>query len=641
MATPNPAAALAVPERPDKVWRALAPLISAPGRRAVRLYNAETGRFSDTGRLSARLPGRPAAVYLFTSQGRTLVLGLDFDNKRAGADAADADMATAAEWLTRCGGAVVTDRSPGGRHLLCPLAIGTTASAAEINHLTRLLGARLPSLDITPNTNPRSGCLSVPGTPAKTGGYRQLDGTLAAAIDAFTTRSAPELLPRLYELLGAVKARTATPATRPNADVHEIAAYCTGDGDQRTLAPAYVRTDPYDPDIAAYAQHGHMPAGQRQWDTPSEARMAVVTAAIARGHSQASLAALIAPGGPWAAGLGQAYSRYRTGRDNALGRDVTKALNWLCANVLKHRYPQHKKKYSQGGTEVAGPLGPPALRRWLAHALAWADVEYRGKRGRWTVHAVLQTLAWHAYTSGEQINGTWLVSVGGRNLSLGTGLLSEDAVWRVLRDLRDRVGSPLILTRPHVGVEADTYALTTPHGIKLDDIWADRVRVEPVHDAWSIAGHARRRIYELVVHHRLTRRADIYAAAAVSPTAGDEAMTALQIVGLITRTGHGIVAAGPVTLDALAAAHDTQTTREERISRYRTERAEWRTWLDDREQQHEATTLAVLAQGQPTDVGAEQSFWATAMANGPPETDEHLDVIELVADILGARIVAT
>ncbi|GAA2436752.1 hypothetical protein [Mycolicibacterium llatzerense] len=642
MATANTAAAQPVPERPEKVWQALAPLISAPGRRTVRLYNADTDSFSDTGRLSARLPSRPAAAYLFTNQARTLVLALDFDNKRAGSEAADADMATAAEWLTRCGGVVVTDRSPGGRHLLCPLAIGTTASAAEINHLTRLLAARLPSLDITPNTNPRSGCLSVPGTPAKTGGYRQLDGPLAAAIEAFTTRSAPQLLPRLYELLGAVKSRTPGPTIKaPHAGGREVTTYCVGDGEHRTLAPAYVRTDPYDPDITAYAQHGHMPAGQRQWDSTSEARMAVVVAAIARGHSQTTLAALIAPGGPWETGLGTAYSRYKHGRDNALARDFTKALTWLCTNVLKHRHAQHKKKYTQGGTEVLGPLGPPALRRWLAHAMAWADVEYRGKRSRWTVHAVLQTLAWHAYTSGEQINGSWLVSVGGRNLSLATGLLSEDAVWRVLRDLRDRVGSPLILTRPHVGTEADTYALTTPHGITLDDAWADRVRIEPVHDAWSIAGHARRRIYELVAHYGLTRRADIYAAAAVSATAGDEAMTALQIVGLITRTGHGTVAAGPTTLDALAAAHDTQTTRDDRIARYRDERAQWRSWLDEREQDHETAALAALAQAQPADAAAEQSFWSTAMATGPPEVDEHREALDLVTDLLGARIVTT
>ena len=42
------------------------------------------------------------------------------------------------------------------------------------------------------------------------------------------------------------------------------------------------------------------------------------------------------------------------------------------------------------------------------------------------MHAVLQALAWHALTAGELINEVWVVGVGGRSLSLGTGLLSAD-----------------------------------------------------------------------------------------------------------------------------------------------------------------------------------------------------------------------
>ena len=152
---------------------------------------------------------------------------------------------------------------------------------------------------------------------------------------------------------------------------------------------------------------------------------------------------------PGTAASGQAYTRYGNGAARALDRDFDHALHWLCTNVLKYRHPQHEKKNSQGGKGLTGPRGPSQLRSWLANAMAWADYEFAGKRYRWTVHAVLQTLAWHAYTAGEQKNGTWVVAVGGRSLSLATGLLSEDAVWRVLRDLRDRPGAPLIRTRTH------------------------------------------------------------------------------------------------------------------------------------------------------------------------------------------------
>ncbi|WP_236737371.1 hypothetical protein [Mycolicibacterium llatzerense] len=628
------------PCHPRQVWRTLAPLISAPGRRTLRLYNPETGKFSDTGRRTDALPSRPAAVYLYTTKGRTTVLALDFD---AAHGDVDADLATAADWITRCGGVIVTDRSPtGGRHLLCPLAIGTTASAEEISQLVRLLGARLSSLDITPNTNPDFGCLSVPGTPGKRGGYRTLDGPLPAAVEAFTTRSAPALLPRLAELLGAIRPRTGTSPTRPSTTGGEtVADYCAGDQSDRRLAPACTRDDAMHPDLAAYAQHGVLSTGQRQWRSHSEARMAVLTAAIARGHSLASLSTMIGPGGPWEEGLGRAYNRYRHGAGRALERDFEHALTWLCANVVKHRHPQHKGKYSQGGSQGKGPRGPLDLRTWLANALCWADNEYRGHRSRWAVQAVLQALAWSALAAGERINGVWVVGVGGRSLSLATGLLSEDAVWRVLRDLREREGAPLILTRQHLGVDADVYALTMQNPV-AGAVGADRVRVEPVHDAWSVVGHHRRRVYELVACHGLTNRADLYAAAKVSRSTGDEVVRDLEIVGLVAKTGRGMVGPGTATLDALAAAHHTETTRADRLTRYRAERDQWRAWLADREQQRDAVELAALTARMPAEhPDVERSFWSAAMANGPPDATEmeiELQAIDLCAAVLGGRI---
>lgn len=395
------------------------------------------------------------------------------------------------------------------------------------------------------------------------------------------------------------------------------------------------------PDLAAYAQHGVFSSGQRQWRSHSEARMAVLTAAIARGHSLASVSTMIGPGGPWENGLGRAYHRYRHGAERALHRDFHHALTWLCTNVLKHRHPQHKAKYSQGGSQGMGPRGPLELRSWLANALSWADNEYRGHRFRWTVQAVLQALAWSALAAGERVNGVWVVGVGGRSLSLATGLLSEDAVWRVLRDLRERQGAPLILTRQHLGVDADVYALTTQNPVAGSGA-AERVRVEPVHDAWSVLGHHRRRIYELIACHGLTDRADLYAAAAVSRSSGDEIVRDLEIVGLVTKTGRGTVGPGTATLDGIAAAHRTETTRADRLTRYRAERDQWRAWLLDREQQRDAAELAALTARIPAEhLEAERSFWSAAMANGPPDATEmemELQAIDLVAAVLGGRV---
>lgn len=631
-------------ERPEQVWARLAPLLCAPGRSAMRLYDAQTGKFSSAGRLTATLPSRPAALPLYTRAGRTVLVALDFDARRGGQGAVEADLATAVEWITRCGGVVITDRSPGGRHLWCPLAIGTSASAAEIGHLMRLLAARLPTLDITPNLNTASGCLSVPGTRTKDGaGYRRLDGPLTAAVEACTTRSHPALLPRLGELLGVLP-RTAHAGTAPASQASgDVDRHCVGEGAERTLAPGWVRDDPLHPDIARYARTGDLAAGRRHWASHSEARMAVLTAALARGHSLAGIRLLLAPGGPWP-GLGAAYTRYGHHADSALARDVERALAWLVHNPLFHRRPQHKSTNSQGGSPTVGPCGAAGLRRWLAAALAWADAEFKGKRIRWTVHAVLQSLAWHAQQAGRQVNGVWVVGVGGRSLSLGSGLLSEDAIWRVLRGLRDRPGAPLIRTRPGVGHDADCYALTSPAGVSVQPAWIQRVRVEPVHDAWAVLGHHLRRIYELVAYHGLTGRADLYAAARVGESAGDAAVNTLRTAGLLTRTGRGTVAAGPTTLHSIAAAHDTAATRADRITRYTLERAGWRAWLQDREQARETARAEALAAADPHTWQHEvrRSFWAAAMAHGPPRDSDHdhdQRVLELVADVLGGRII--
>lgn len=635
---------------PELVWKRLARLVAAPGRSRMRVWNPDTEKFSDTAKRTDRLPTRPAAVYLY-SQRRTQLVWLDFDAKRHGAAAVDADMAAAASWLAECGGVIVTDRSTsGGGHLICPLAIGTSASHDEMVQLVRLLAARLPTLDITPNTNAETGCMTPPGSPCREGGFRQLDGTLAAAVEAFTTRSTPDLLPRLYMLLGALKTKPRQPATATPSAVVDVEPYTDGVGDDHRLAAPYIRHDPLPSDVAQYATHGVLSSSRPTWQSNHEARMSVVTQAVARGHSLASLRTMIEPDGPWQYGLGKAYQRYHHRSDQALGRDFTKALDWLINNVVKSSPPRHKSKYSPGGQQ--GPRGPQQLRWWLANAMDWADQEFTGKRYRWTVHAVLQTVAFYALVAGDQRSGTWLVGVGGRTLSLGCGLLSEDTIWRVLADLRDRAGSPLVLVRQHIGTDADVYALTSQNKVISDSARAERVRIEPVHDAWIVLGHHLRRIYELVTHHGLTTKADVYAAAGVPRATGDAMIADLEIAGLLTRPGWGTVARGPESLDQLAERHHLHETRDDRISKHRAERAAWRTWLAERERLLGSNPLADDA---PTDTAGtsvgrrgpdehEYAAWLeSVMATGPPD-DDHYDTereaIDMIAELLGGRIVA-
>lgn len=615
----------------------------------MRLWNPDTGKFSDTAKHCERLPSRPAAVYLY-SRRRTQTLWLDFDAKLHGPAAVAADLAKAAEWITDCGGVVVTDRSSsGGRHLICPLAIGTSASLDEMNHLMRLLASRLPTLDITPNTNADTGCMTPPGSPCREGGYRQLDGSLETAVEAFTTRSDPGLLPRLLMLLGALNPPD---RQRPIAEPETPSAateYTVGSGDDQRVSPPYVRHDPLPADVLAYARHGTISPARPTWQSNHEARQSVVVNAVARGHSLTTLREMIGPNGPWRQGLGSAYNRYDHRGDQALARDVAKAFDWLITNVLKSSPPRHKSKNSPGGY-TPGPRGPKDLRDWLANAIAWADSEFVGKRYRWTVHAVLQSIAFYAVMAGEQRSGTWLVGVGGRTLSLSSGLLSEDTIWRVLADLRERAGAPLVLVRHHLGTDADVYALTTQNRVTRDPAAAERIRIEPVHDAWIVLGHHLRRIYELVAHHGLTNKADIYAAAAVPRATGDAMVIDLEVAGLLKRAGRGAVTQGPVELDTIANSHQLGEYRTARLQRHQAERSAWKHWLDQREEARNGTqqagfeeTLVAAARSAGLDEPAERAYLKLMMSTGPPPMDDidiEREVIDMVADLLGGRILA-
>lgn len=119
----------------------------------------------------------------------------------------------------------------------------------------------------------------------------------------------------------------------------------------------------------------------------------------------------------------------------------------------------------------------------------------------------------------------------------------------------------------------------------------------------------------------------------------------LQTAGLIERTGRGTLAPGPVSLDSIAERHHTDQIREDRIAHYRRERIAWREWLTEREQQRATPTpdsttepALVATMSEETDEH-EQLWWESVLANGPPtEHDPEHEALELLADLLGARI---
>jgi hypothetical protein len=626
-----PTAAAAPPHTsPAATWKALAQLLAA--RPTIRLWNARTDKFDRTANLTSRLPRQPAAVPLY-QHGRTCLLALDFDTKRHSRAVVDDDFARALSWITEAGGLAVTDRSTsGGRHILVPLALGTSATLAEINQLMRLLQSRLPSLDKTPMTNPATGCITAPGSPCRQGGYRILDGPIPPAVQALTTRSHPALLPRLNILLGALPA---PPAATPGA----ASDHLTGTGRDTRLDPQYSRTTPMPDRITAYATTGQLPA-RGTWKSHSEARQSVLAHAALHGHSLATITALMTPGRPWHPGLAAAYNRYRHNADKALERDFAKALTWANANAPNFRpsRAQDLELHTRGGGK-----GSHLLRSWLANATAWLDSEYPGHRYRWIGAAIYQALAIHAARSGELINGVPLVGVGGRSLSLATGLLSETTVWEFLRETRDKAGAPLVRTRVAQGREPDYYALTQQNKLPISAEAITATRIENVHLAWKVVGHRHRRIYELITHRGLSTPADIFAAAHVATSTGYTTLAALSTAGLIHRS-RGTVTIGPVSLHDISAAHHLEEERNARLARHQRQRADWHTWLAVREALRDAVIVSDPGAGADHAPArhehvVEDEYLAAVLATGPPLTDQEQHALELCGELLGARVI--
>lgn len=622
---------MSAPPPPAAVWKALARRLSPPGRDRMKVFDPETKEYAKTRRISDKLPTFMAAVYLYT-QRRTTLLALDFDSKTHGGDQVDADCARALEWLTACGARVITDRSTnGGRHILVPLAIGTTASFEEIQLLLRQLQARLPSLDPKPMQNPKEGCISVPGTPCAGGGYRTLDGPLIDAVNAVTERSDPTLLPALYALLGTLP-------NPPKSSIHcpRRAEGTTGSGEHERITESARWSKPMPPDVAAFLCTGVLT--RTTWRSPSEARMSAVLNAVLRGYSLAEIRALTAPGHPWS-GLGDSYRiKHDRNADPQLARDVGKALRYAPALAAKANPPAHRNRNSQwGGAPADGLHG-----RWLAHALAWADREFQGSPARWTVRDVLQAVAIKAVVAGEVRSGTPTVGVGGRGLSLSAGLMPATTVFDVLRRVREMIGSPIVLVRPRVGRDADYYALTTVGPDHIAPIPLERICVQDVHPAWSVIGRHHRATFELIVNAGLTTPADIYAGARLSARVGQLSLSVLARIGLISRSGR-TVAPGTVTLDDIAAAHHLEDAKAERIARYRRERAAWHVWLALQDQ----LKGIIPATGQWREIAAqepvladEEDYLSAVLAHGPPLLEAEAAAIALVTEVMGARILA-
>lgn len=144
------------------------------------------------------------------------------------------------------------------------------------------------------------------------------------------------------------------------------------------------------------------------------------------------------------------------------------------------------------------------------------------------------------------------------------------------------------------------------------------------------------------MHRGLTDPQDVFAAAHVGTSTGYATLAALATAGLITRR-RGHVSPGTVTLDEIATAHHLHEVRAQRIQRHQRERATWHDWLsireDAREQPRDNQTAVSTAVAEPIDPDR-QDYLSAVLATGPPTVDEERHAIDLLAELVGARVLS-
>ena len=191
---------------------------------AVDAYGQVMNTYTGHRRVAGVEPDRPWAVYLAGTDHRFRLLCFDLDAKTPGATAAaerDAGVLTA---LLRDVGlsAVVCQSGPsGGRHVWTALAESVDAeTVATVARLTRHV---CPTLDLSPLSNPVTGCVRPPGAPHRAGGRSTvLSGDLSTlTTPTGTAAQVRALVERLAQLVDdAEPARDLDPRTPLPVDAH-------------------------------------------------------------------------------------------------------------------------------------------------------------------------------------------------------------------------------------------------------------------------------------------------------------------------------------------------------------------------------------------------------------------------------------
>jgi hypothetical protein len=573
-------------------------------------------------------------VHIYGDRGETRLLAADFDVKRAAARGAvdpvaqvAADAAALAELVRSCGGRGFGDISPnGGRHAYVIWA--APLPYADMRRVALALARRFPSLDPSPMLGRENGIIRPPGSRHRSGGHQELTTPLEHAQRCAAQPCGPVVWERLCDALNSDleavdRGESGMPASGPEA-APEGSGWRVDPAGMPWLALDGGRVPALRPDLELTAVTGGFDTAM--YGTPSEARMAVLCSAAARGWQLGEVADRVRSGA-WD-GLGGFYARYRPGqRAKSLAADWKKAVAFVTRRESGR--PSHTSLRTHGGVPTS-PVNPMpradsnrrGIRQWNSAMLA------AERAGRWPgAHGITVRLVLRAIAAASVLADSTTTEFGTRSLGLLSGL-DHSTVARVLRELRDEQDPFVDLVEAHRGLRGDLYQLRIPEAYATAAAWR---RWRPgrlgVHPVFRVLGGVAALTWEQLTAEP-TMTCELQQLAGASPTAVSDALRELGAHGLAERVPGGW-RRGPASADDVAAALGVPELVAALQVRYRKERKDWCSFLMQVSVPGVATGDDVpWPERAPAD---EDVFPSLAGARGPPERD----VLELLAEHLG------
>ena len=552
----------------SEAWSACAPLIAGVAKIRIGVRKAN-GRIEYRSRderplISAR-PVQPAAVRVYGPDGCCSTLCLDLDVSRGGLDAVNADKARLVEWLHRRGARIVADRSPtGGRHIYVPLAGRVPYITAR--ETVEALAVMFPTIDAGPHRSLKTGCIRPPGATHKSGGFQELTMSLAASYEFLRRRNKPEILAEIRSHLGA-----------------EIAAVRGAQTPQEPLAPVVDGGGrPLSDRLRVIAEKGVF---SERYQSPSEARQAVITGAVAAGWTLADVAIRLHDG-RWP-GLSGMYARYSPAQQHvSLGNDWHKAQQFISADREKRGLTSRNTHVRKSHTSLRGHRGGPIggvssqglaehqlIRTWRAALRVTELARFPGRKGH-LERMVLRALGEAAHKTGSRY-----VAFGDRALAVATGA-HYSSVAAVLRGLAGDPDGWITLVEHARGELADLYELTIPRSLEetAPGLRFDKGKAHALRPAFRALGHVAAFTFEAIETGRASTVTTLVSATGMCRSAVSEAVDVLVAHGLVDRDP-GVLVAHPERLLAVAELLGVLDLVTCQLRRYAVERAAWRRYL--------------------------------------------------------------